>query len=58
MFALYDKRLQNTTSNFSLRKCNRKNNEIYTDNLYISYNYEAIFLQSLRHFQRTFAKVL
>jgi hypothetical protein len=40
-----------------LRQCNCDNNEINTDDSYIFCNYDAIFPQSLRHFQHTFVNV-
>jgi hypothetical protein len=43
--------------NLFLRKFNGDNNEIYKDVSYIFWNYLAIFPQSLRHFQHTFADV-
>jgi hypothetical protein len=40
-----------------LRKCNCNNNEIYVDDSSTFRSYKAIFPQSLRHFQHTFANV-
>jgi hypothetical protein len=44
-----------TVTQISSRKRNC-NNEIYTNDSYIFCNYEAIFQQGLRRFQRAFAK--
>jgi hypothetical protein len=39
------------------RKCNSNNSGTYKDDAYIFCSYEAIFAQSLRDFQHTFASV-
>jgi hypothetical protein len=58
-FFLTIKTVQRYEGNASifLSKCHCNNNQIYVDDLYKFSNYKAIFSQSLRDFQHTFANV-
>jgi hypothetical protein len=54
---LYEGWYEDKASNLFLRKHNCSNNELYVVYSYISCNYEAIFPQSLHHFEPDFASV-
>jgi hypothetical protein len=54
---LYEGQYESNASNFFFRKCFCSNIKIYMDDSYIFCNYDAIFPQSLCHFQLTFANV-
>jgi hypothetical protein len=54
---IYEGWYESNTSNFFSENIIAINNEIHVDDSYIFYDYEAIFPQSLNHFQHTLPKL-